>query len=517
MSSEERCLTPRRDWLHQRPVVLASQGAAFLALSAALIIVMDIHPVFPKYDDGWFALVSYSWINDLGFTNLWVSPIPTSLFNWHGFLQPLVVAKLAPCTTLNCVKYGLSILQFIYLIVWTLCVLAINPRPLLKLSLFSIGLVMTFQFSARPELLASLEMNLLLAMSWIGWRSGEIWATAAAQGILGGVAAVTDPVAGVFSILIASMATAIFEQNKPSWLNICLRVALIGLSAVAAALIFLEYIYPFGARVWISGIREASAVIANRTDTGGLIKYFVFSRMAPLLVLMAIPLIFVFEKVLRLSATAGRFSLVLTALAVLAFTIVVVMTSVRIPATYYNFCAIVPTLALTSAVLLGQRSETLYERIVVAAMAVFAGAAALTLLLVCVDKLVFLPQQAQLKSELSALIRHGLEQKQKIAMDPPLIQAVDDVDTLKTIKLLFFGKRGKTDEWPEGADMLIRAQTEFGALPPAPAGSKLVIDRFDKSFVDRFIKPEVAQLRSLCERHRRHEPLGAAFASWPWR
>jgi hypothetical protein len=483
-------LTPRRDWLHQRRIILAAQGAAFLALSAALIIVMDIHPVFPKYDDGWFALVSYSWINGLGFTNLWVSPIPTSLFNWHGFLQPLVVAKLAPCTTLNCVKYGLSILQFIYLIVWTLCVLAINPRPLLKLSLFSIGLVMSFQFSARPELLASLEMNLLLAMSWVGWRSREIWATAAAQGVIGGVAAVTDPVAGVFCVLIASMATAIFEQNQSSWLNICLRLGLIGLCAIGAALICLEYIYPFGPAVWISGIREASTVIANRSDTGGLIKYFVFSRMAPLLALMAIPLIFAFGRVLRLSATVGRFSLVVTGLAVLVFTIVVVMTSVRIPATYYNFCVVVPALALASAALLSQRGETLYERIVAGAMIVFAGAAALTILLVCVDKLIFLPQQAQLKSEISALIRDGVQQKRKIAMDPPLIQAVDDIDTLKTIKLLFFGKPGKTDEWPQGADMLIRAQTEFGTLPPAPAGSKLVTDRFDKWFVDRFIKPE---------------------------
>src|SRR6516164_11662209 len=84
-------------------IEICGYGAYVLLFAVALRLY---HPVLLRYDDGWELLVSYSWLNGLGFTNHWVDPISSGVFNWHGFLQPLLMSWSSPCTSLACLNTG---------------------------------------------------------------------------------------------------------------------------------------------------------------------------------------------------------------------------------------------------------------------------------------------------------------------------------------------------------------------------------------------------------------------------
>lgn len=135
--------------------------------------------------------------------------------------------------------------------------------------------------------------------------------------------------------------------------------------------------------------------------------------------------------------------------------------------------------------------ETRYlNRLLTFSIIVFALAGAIALVITGLEKIYFGPQQAQLKREISSLVKEALQRGQRVALDPPLIQAIDDIAVMKQVKLLFFGRPGKVDVWPNDIDILFRAQTEFGSLPEPPAQSELIINAFDSHSLNRFIKPE---------------------------
>ncbi|MGH9548674.1 MAG: hypothetical protein ACRD3W_04830, partial [Terriglobales bacterium] len=95
-----------------------------------------------------------------------------------------------------------------------------------------------------------------------------------------------------------------------------------------------------------------------------------------------------------------------------------------------------------------------------------------------------------LKAEIASAVTDALQRGKRVALDPPLIQAIDDITVMKRVKLLFYGKPGKSDDWPENTDIVLRAQTEFGRLPEPPTDSALVINAFDSSPINRYLKPE---------------------------
>jgi hypothetical protein len=66
------------------------------------------------------------------------------------------------------------------------------------------------------------------------------------------------------------------------------------------------------------------------------------------------------------------------------------------------------------------------------------------------------------------------------------------VEKLKRIQVLIFGERHKTNADPPDADVVFRAQNEFGldVLSKPMPGFKVVIDKFDHSPLANILTPE---------------------------
>jgi hypothetical protein len=469
--------------------------ASFVA-SIAVLLALNIDPVFPKYDDGWFFLVSYSWLNGFGFANHWVGFNGTSIFNWHGFLQPLLVTGLSPCGTLACVKIGLMMLQASYVLIWFVAVESIAAGRLLRWCLYVIGPVTMLQYSARPELLASLEMNVLF-LSFVELSSRRrygYWPRAVCSGALVGLAIMTDPVAGVLSGLGSAAAICCYRDHPPTALGLFSELLVLTAAALASAVLCLVVLYPYDPLSWVTGMREHAELISGRSDFGGFERYYVYSRLSPLLILMFVPLTAAILWSLRAARKLGNLSVALTIVVEGAFVLIVYWTAIRVPAAYYNFNAIVPTLSLIVAGLSTEGFDYRPAHYLRGALSVsitfFALAGLGALVIIGAEKIYFGPQQAQLKKEIASFVKDALQQGRRVALDPPLIQAIDDIAVMKQVKLLFFSRPGKGDDWPDDIDIIIRAQTEFGTLPRPPGHSELVINAFDSNLLDSFIKPE---------------------------
>ena len=77
-------------------------------------------------------------------------------------------------------------------------------------------------------------------------------------------------------------------------------------------------------------------------------------------------------------------------------------------------------------------------------------------------------------------------------MDTPLIGAVDDLQKLKEIEVLSFGEKYKLNWDPPDADIVYRAQSEFGVgvLAENMPGFRLAVDNFSHSPRVPFLTPK---------------------------
>jgi hypothetical protein len=468
---------------------------AFFMLATAILIYFHVDPVFPKYDDGWYFLVSYSWLNGLGFTNYWVSPIHSTIFNWHGFTQPIVIALLSPCNTLACVEIGLGMLQVIYLLVWTVAVESLKPSPLLRICLYAIGLSVMLQFSARHELLASIEMTLLFIGFTALSRREQYPVRAILAGAVTGLVAVTDPAASILVGLSCAAAICSLRNHSANLSGIVAELCILSATAALSVAFCLTVIYPYTALDWISGIREMSVAIASRQDNQGFMnfmKYFFFSRFSPMLGVMFVPLGF---AIIRTLNAADRSSWLATAITTITAILVIAdlyWTSIRVPATYYNFNAIVPTLSLIVVAMVSSTPDrSVSKGVVILSLFIFASGCSIALGVIITDKAYFALQQNSLKAAISKTVHDALSRGQRVALDTPLIQAIDDITIMTRVKLLFIGRPGTSGDWPgDDTDIVLRSQTESGRLPDTPPGSVLIFNGFDQHSIHFYIKPE---------------------------
>jgi hypothetical protein len=165
--------------------------------------------------------------------------------------------------------------------------------------------------------------------------------------------------------------------------------------------------------------------------------------------------------------------------------------AIRIPATFYNFSALVPAIALITVHL---ATKTLYRQpkaraVFTLPVVLFALACGIAQLGLAAQKVHAAPEHDRMMSHLAGAVDRYLSEGRRIAMDPPLAVAVDDPDKLRNIKLLFYGAGG--GKWPDEptADVLLRAQTELGSLPADVPGFRLVEDNFLHNPITRFVKP----------------------------
>ena len=474
----------------KRPVVVEVVAFAAYVLVFAFALRL-LNPILLRYDDAWFMLVSYSWLNGLSFTNHWVDPISSGVYNWHGFLQPLLLASLAPCGSFTCLNLVLVALGLVWLALWFVAVNLCTNHVLLRCALYVIGVGSVLQYSARPELLASLALLCILVVYVRCAGSPRYWIRAGLTGGLLGVVAVTSPAAAVLVCVGAAAVVGYLWRDSRNVTSFVLEGALVAGSSILSAILLLLAAYPLEAAVWIEGMREHAQVNADRSDTTGFLRYYLATKMYPLQGVMFMPLAaLALWTGVAVWKGGNRMLFVAFFLSSAAFCYFLYYSAIRIPAAFYNFSFLVPVISLLAVAVARCNARSHVRGALVVPVFVFALACGAAQVFWAAQKVYSAPERQELTQGISRAVDDGLAAGVSIAMDPPLAVAIDDAQKLKQIDLLFFGRPGKRPQEPLRVQLLLRAQTELGTLPDEVPGFRLVEEAFLDSPLVAFVKPE---------------------------
>jgi hypothetical protein len=473
---------------------VAVETCGYAAYVLLFTVVLRLyHPVLLRYDDGWYLLVSYSWLNGFGFTNHWgANPISSGIFNWHGFLQPLIISWLSPCRTLTCLNIGLSVVGVAYLALWLFIVRTLVSVPSYRWALYIIGVGAVLEFSARAELLAS--CIILLGTCVFVCLSDNRWTIQRGIliGVLLGLLIITHPAASILSATLIAATVAYLRREDARASSFLLEGFWCVVSAVCVTSLLLHFLFPFhDPTLWLHGIYEQIIANSKRNDAGDFLKYFLMTKMFPALIfpLMSLAIILVYAIKQR-AIGKNRRIFAFFIIALVSFVVGLYYSSFRIPATFYNFSVFVPTLALLCFYCATSQCRNIIVRLSIIPMAVFALACALAQSIWLAQKIYYAPDYDRLASEINSLVARYSMENCRIAMDPPIATAVDDVNVLANTSFLFFGDPAKKNNNPPGVDVLLRAQTELSSLPVPNADFALVESKFYSGAATRFIKPE---------------------------
>lgn len=448
-----------------------------------------------SFDDSYFFLISYSWLNGLGFNNFWVNPVGSTVFNWHGFLQPMLIARLSPCNSLQCVNAGVIAVGIGYLAIWYVVVNIITSIIFLRWALYVIAVSLVLEYSSRPELLASLELICIVFLFYSFPSNRRFVARGVGSGIAVALTFLTSPIIGGFAGLGVAGTTAFLRRHDRSYRDFALEGAISLISAICVLVIGYAFIYPYSPIVWIDGIMLHMLRDIHRTDTSGFFKYYFLRKALPLVGIMLITLAAVAALAFKeMWQARNRFFLTVFVLIYAASLYLFYFSAIRIPLTWYNFTALVPSLILVAIIYRNQASVAeRYARIAFIGPTVVFAVACLFGQIVWTAQWIYERHDHNRLSEgIASSVDHYLAENRRIAMDTPLIGAVDDVEKLKKIEVLSFGEKYKLNYDPPPADVVYRAQNEFGAgvLAENMPGFKLVVDNFDHSPLARLLTPK---------------------------
>jgi hypothetical protein len=482
-----------------------SAKISFAAVASLFLYVLYIFilPTAVRYfsppplqvDDSHFFLISYSWLNGLGFNNFWVNPVGTTVFNWHGFLQPMLVAKLSPCNSLRCVNAGLIAVGCIYFAIWYVIVNTITDFLFLRCASYVIAVSLILDYSARPELLASLGLVCIVFLFYVFPDNKKFVVRAVGSGVLVGLTFLTSPITGGFAGLGVAAAVTFLRRNDRTSRSFFIEGTLSLTSALCVLVMIFVFIYPYSPNVWIDGIMLHMIRDAQRTDSSGLLKYFFLRKTIPLLGIMFVPLVGITGLAFkRIWQARNRFFLSVFLLVCAALLYLLYFSTIRTPLTYYNFTALIPSLILVAAICVNNVGVTeQYKRLAfIGPTTAFAVACVFGQAVWAAQWLSERVDHRRLSDSIAASVDHYLAENRRIAMDAPLIGAVDDLEKLKKIEVLYFGGKHKLNYDPPDGDVVFRAQNEFGLsvlAEPLP-GFKLVVDNFDHAPLTRLLTPK---------------------------
>jgi hypothetical protein len=481
-----------------------SSKASFAALASVFLYVVYVFilPVAFRYfgppplqvDDSYFFLISYSWLNGLGFNNFWVNPIETTIFNWHGFLQPMLVGQLSPCNSLRCVNAGLIALGVVYLAIWYVVVNSITSDRFLRWTLYVIAVSLVLEYSARPELLASLELIFIVLLFYFFPANRQFVVRAVGSGIAVGLAFLTAPHAGLSAGLGVAAATAYLRRNDRSPVNFILEGLLALICALCTLAIILIFIYPHPWKDWIDGIITMAIRDTHRTDGSGFFRFYFLRRTLPLLGITLFTLAAIAGRAFKeMWQTRSPFFLTVFLLVCATFLCLLYFSAIRIPLTYYNFTVLIPSIILVAVIYRNKIGTTeQYARLTFTSpLVVFAAACIFSQIIWTARWLNERPDHRRLFEGIASSVDQYLAENRRIAMDAPLIGAVDDIEKLKKIEVLTFGTKHKLGYNPPDVDVLFRDQNEFGigVLGENIPEFKLVADHFDHSPLAQRLTP----------------------------
>lgn len=457
-----------------------------LAATAALglVCLMGVRGLngFPlNADHAYFLPVSF-YFNAAGrLDNPWLNPIDSHAFNWHGFVQPWLVAEMSLGGGWEGVTFGLDLLAsltFVFALiaarrlglgVWETCAIGL------------ISLALLLDMRSRPEVLTSVLSVALLLL--VARRERGFFADvriAAGAGLIFGMLLCAHPaIFGLVGLCFAAYALALWGVERPSWGRLAAFTLIAAAVFAVTALALAQFVYHGSIVDWLAGVARHAAKTANRQDTERFAGYFLSNRFLPGL---ALGFAFAAPLAARLIAAPSpgwppalwRAALALAALCVAAAFYKV---AVRVPATYYNFTGVL--IALAMAACLTARGRPMLARVNHAALAALAAGSLVGALLWLGQNAYDGPMIHSSAAALEADVRAELAAGRKVCADAAALTAMRDVGD--ALKLHISVPVSNEELAPSRAqcDVYVRLQAQvYSPTPGEIPGFALAADHF---------------------------------------
>lgn len=488
-----------------------------LVVGLAEILVVRTIVEFPMtLDHAFFLPASYFERNTGVLNNPWRSPFPTEILNWHGFLQPALIASLSIDGSWTAVFLALNVLAALTLSSVAAALYFNCIEPLQSAGILLVTLSLLLDYRARPEVLASaLALALLLVVTRAPRDFLASRYAAAGAGAVLALLFCTHPAIFLLSGAGLAFAVALQLSRQPEvpWTDLVRFIAVSAAAALAVLLVCFGFVFQDSPFVYLEGLAEHARRTANRSDTGFFRMMFVFNRFVPLLGLGLLLLPLACWSLLRGAGSQGRrarlwwaTSAVLAALSLL----LLYRVAVRIPSTYYNFSGLLPALLVGCALLFAKVGSfenrkivwpaAIYMLLLGALVAGSLGGQALWLQQNAAEGRSAIANRFALGEAMQASVLEG----RKTCGDLAAISASPSFEVTRRIQ--FLNPAGPTPRAPQIAQCDVYFAVAIDSAdrqPPAVPGFRLTLDQF--------AGPEpVLPVRPLDMRFARYEPLAAS-------
>ncbi len=466
----------------QRLFSILFWGVVAYAVAGPLVLRL-VAPMIMKHDNIFFLPASFAIRNDLGFNNHWANPINSGAFDWHGVVHPALIALLAPTSGWWGVNAGAVIIAAMGIGVYLAMLRAAQTLPVIRVLGAVIVVASFMSFAGRPETTAGLILGLLIVLNWPRLFEPPKPVRLVGSGALLGVLGATHPLVLIItSFLYAGLRAAAAVRRGRRPLGYIKEMVATAVIAAGVLVVAVAVIYPYDAVEYAQGMWAHATHATARLGQGPFVTYFVLTKHLPFLVLSFVPLAFVLVQVGRRHwGQASWFFKLVMGVALAGFLAALYRYPISIPVTYYNYSVFLPALAVGFAVLLGRRVWSWRALGATAALAAFAGLCALAQGFWVYQTVAGVGVRGPQAQAIGQLVTAELEAGHRVAVDSPLIVALEDPEVVFRTAILFYGRLidgGKAKPDPAVFDIVLRAQAEFDAPAPPIPGFTLETDAF---------------------------------------
>lgn len=455
-----------RRWADAAPLIVAAIGALLLVMLRGAV-------PFPLVSDHAYFLPASWWMAETGhLANPWMQPGFDVSLKWHGFAQPWLVGAFARLLGggWSGVYLSVNLLAAATILGTALLGRALGLSAWRGSAVVLVSIALMLDARSRPEILSTLETGVLVWLcAGAVWRfPGALW-RGAGIGAISAAIVCTHPAAAVlacFGVIAYLGVRGLRDRPSPTALA-GLVAAMAGGFALALAGLF-AVAFPDGPVVWLRGIAEAGRITMARTDTEGLLRYFLANRFLPGFGLLALPIL---TRVWAASLPEPNGRLyrprLILALAIGAAGLYLLhRLALRIPATYYNVTAVLVALCLTAAVV-APRS---WRWGVDAALLAFGFGALAGIGVWCAQALADWPTVASSRTELAAAIAADRAAGRTVCADAAALAALDDVALARSVGVSLRLAEAPNAPDPATCDVYYQLQAVGGSSSTPVAG-----------------------------------------------
>lgn len=300
-------------------------------------------PILANLDNGVFLPISYYLENTSELRPYWFDSLRRGIFNWHGFVYPVLLSYFSFGNDWNDIQLAVVFLSYLTFVA-VLMVSFILPLPLIaRISVAIVTVSLLLDYRGRPETVGLLILTSILLLHYklpsFGSHSNV---AGVAAGLLYGCLLYSHPALFMMSIPSYGLYVAyrLYGQRKVV-ARLIVYILLFVIGFLVASAFLQATMYPEPLMVWYQGIFRLGGDLADWAPsyTQNYAKYFIFSRNLPFLIfqigLVACLLVFITQKVVLVKNNTIWWKLI-TCVSMVTACYFYFRLGIKIPSKYYN-------------------------------------------------------------------------------------------------------------------------------------------------------------------------------------